>query len=176
MGLSRPRRILPSLLTIELNVTYTPYIFCSRNGRGREFHPSCLCIPRSVERLLQWQCYRSVSPSDFTECQRIDIISLFHIAVSSNRCAPSSKCREREDSANPHSHLTGLNSIRYGVKGVSGKETQQGYPDSDREMQQSKCCALPFGDSPMGGGETICRRLCKIVSPDFWTISPYLQC
>lgn len=49
---------------------------------------------------------------------------------------------------NPHGALMPLNSIRYGVKGVSGKETQQGYPDSDREAQQSKCCALPFGDSP----------------------------
>lgn len=74
-----------------------------------------------------------------------------------------------------------LTAFRYEVKGVfhvdgifaDGKDrkkktsAKQDYQDSDLGMQQSKCCALPLGDSPK-------LREKDHLLPDYFRETPYL--
>lgn len=77
-----------------------------------------------------------------------------------------------------------LTAFRYEVKGVSpiekygrqfadGKDqkkktsAKQDYQDSDLGMQQSKCCALPLGDSPK-------LRERDHLLPDYFRETPYI--
>ena len=54
---------------------------------------------------------------------------------------------------------------KYGRQFADGKDrkkkksAKQDYQDSDLGMQQSKCCALPLGDSPKGRVDTGIRTL-----------------
>ena len=57
-------------------------------------------------------------------------------------------------------------------------ENKQGYTDLNRGMQQSKCCALPLGDSPINRHKRD-HQLMPIANSQLYTFSfdsPYPQC